>query len=145
VDIADIEEFAGLNAAFAAYFSPGTGAPTLGTQLTLGRTPRLRRQAGPRGAGGAGPARTTVQAARVIFGAKVELSVVAKRPRDAPPLPPDGPLAAPGAAAEAVVEPGTRPVALLTYWDGQGNAEIIRLMMAVSVRLFRCLICWSPA
>ena len=77
--------------------------------------------------------------------AKVELSVVAKRPRDAPPLPPDGPLAAPGAAAEAVVEPGTRPVALLTYWDGQGNAEIIRLMMAVSVRLFRCLICWSPA
>ena len=51
VHLDDLENFQAMNAAFRAHF------------------------------GAAGPARTTVQAARLIFGTKVELTLVAKRPR----------------------------------------------------------------
>jgi enamine deaminase RidA (YjgF/YER057c/UK114 family) len=64
VHVSDIEAFAGVNEAFAQYFQPG-----------------------------AGPARTTVEVAAIIFGCAVEISAVARRPTDAPPLPPNGALA----------------------------------------------------
>ena len=67
VHVSDIEAFAGVNEAFAQYYEPGTG-----------------------------PARTTVEAAAIIFGCAVEISAVARRPADAPPLPPDGALVVPG-------------------------------------------------
>jgi enamine deaminase RidA (YjgF/YER057c/UK114 family) len=68
VHVSDIEAFAGINEAFAEYYAPGTG-----------------------------PTRTTVEASAIIFGCAVEISATARRPADAPPLPPDGPLAVGGA------------------------------------------------
>ena len=65
VHLSDLNDFESMNAAFRLHF------------------------------GAAGPARTTVQAAKLVLGARVELTVVAKRPRhsvfpclSAAPLPP---------------------------------------------------------
>ena len=66
VHLASMDDMDGLNRAFGEYYSPGKG-----------------------------PTRTTVQASSIILGCKVEITVTARRPPNAPALPPEGLLRLP--------------------------------------------------